>query len=77
MAVRLCGSMNVRLCGSKYFQDIQWPCNIISVELEIHYISATIKFGAVEVHLSSDTVIFGVWWKSSTQLQPEFNEVEF
>ena len=31
----------------------------------------------MEFHLSSDTVIFGVWWKSSTQLQPEFDEVEF
>ena len=31
----------------------------------------------MEFHFSSDTVIFGVWWKSSTQLQPEFDEVEF
>ena len=67
------------------------PPHRISVELEIHYISATVNFGVwwksstelqlkfdgVEFHLSSDTVIFGVWWKSSTQLQPEFDEVEF
>ena len=30
------------------------PCNIISIELEIQYISAIVKCGA--------------WWKSSTEL---------
>ena len=36
-----------------------------------------LKLDEVKFHLCSDTVIFGVWWKSSTQLQPEFDEVEF
>ena len=45
--------------------------------VEAQYRTAAGKFDEVGFHLSSDNVIFGVWWNSSTQLQLKYNEVEF